>query len=121
MDRAGQAVAMARAGDDQGLGVLCMLDDNAPQGLASFEAPQGDTLEDGTQVSRGPGQEPRPDDPRRCVRVEPTAGNPLVSWATPKAEAVLEATEWLRGYRARNERQAHRGKRMLAHGALTLP
>ena len=50
IDRAVTAVAMARAFDDQGLGWLCMLDDNEHQGLDSFEATQVDTLEDGTRV-----------------------------------------------------------------------
>ena len=52
IDRAVNAVAMARAFDDKGLGLLCMLDDNEPQGLESFEATQVDTLEDGTRVYR---------------------------------------------------------------------
>jgi hypothetical protein len=117
IDRAVNAVAMARAFDDQGLGLLCMLDDNEHQGLDSFEATQVDTLEDGTKVYSGPWKEPRPDDPRRFVMVEPAAGKTLVYWATPKAEAVLEATEWPRVYRARNEMQEHSFKRMIDHGA----
>jgi hypothetical protein len=120
IDRAVNAVAMARAFDDQGLGLLCMLDDNEHQGLDSFEATQVDTLEDGTKVYSGPWKEPRPDDPRRFVMVEPAAGKTLVYWATPKAEAVLEATEWPRVYRARNEMQEHSFKRMIDHGALNI-
>ena len=50
IDRAVNAVAMARAFDDKDLGLLCMLDDNEHQGLESFEATQVDTLEDGTRV-----------------------------------------------------------------------
>jgi len=50
IDRAVNAVAMARAFDHQGWGVLCMLDDNEHEGLASFEATPVGTLEDGTQV-----------------------------------------------------------------------
>jgi hypothetical protein len=50
IDRAGHAGAMARAVDDQGVGLLGMLDDHEPQGLDSFEAPQGDPLEEGTRV-----------------------------------------------------------------------
>jgi hypothetical protein len=41
---------MARAFNDQGLGLLCMLDDNEYQGLDSFEATQVDTLKEGTRV-----------------------------------------------------------------------
>jgi hypothetical protein len=120
IDRAVNAVAMARAFNDQGLGLLCMLDDNEHQGLDSFEATQVDTLEEGTRVYRGPWKVSRPDDPRRFVMVEPAEGKPLVSWATPQVEAVLEATAWPRVYRARNEIQEQSFKRMIAHGALDI-
>jgi hypothetical protein len=50
IDRAVNAVAMAGAFDAQGLGVLCMLDDNEHHGLDSFEAQRVDTLTDGTAV-----------------------------------------------------------------------
>ena len=52
--------------------------------------------------------------------VEPAAGKPLGYWATPPVEAVLEATAWPRVSRERNERQEHRFKRMLDHGALAI-
>ena len=118
IDRAVNAVAMASAFDDQGLGLLCMLDDNEHRGLESFEATQVDTLEDGTKVYSGPWKGPRPDDPRHFVMVEPVEGKTLVYWATPKVEARLEVTEWPRVYRARNEMQEHSFKRMIDHGAL---
>ena len=50
--------------------------------------------------------------------VEPVEGKTLVYWATPQVEALLEATEWPRVYRARNEVQEHSFKRMIDHGAL---
>jgi hypothetical protein len=49
IDRAVNAVAMACAFDQQGLGLLCLLDDNEQQGRPSCEATLGDTLEDGTK------------------------------------------------------------------------
>jgi hypothetical protein len=49
-DRAVHAMALAWAFDAQGLGLLCMLDDNEHAGLESFEATVVDTLEDGTKV-----------------------------------------------------------------------
>src|SRR4029453_17305274 len=55
IDRAVNAVALARAFDTQGWGLLCMLDDNEHEGLDSFEATLVDTLEDGTRVFSGPG------------------------------------------------------------------
>jgi len=118
IDRAVNAVAMARAFDDKDLGLLCMLDDNEHQGLESFEAIQVDTLEDGTRVYSGPWKEPQPDDPRHFVMVEPVEGKTLVYWATPKVEAIVEGTEWPRVYRERNEIQEHSFKRMIDHGAL---
>ena len=50
IDRAVNAVALARAFDERGLGLLCMLDDNEQAGLGSFEATLVDTLDDGTRV-----------------------------------------------------------------------
>jgi hypothetical protein len=120
IDRAVNAVAIARAFHDQGLGLLCMLDDNEYQGLDSFEATQVDTLADGTRVYSGPWKVSRPDDPRRFVMVESPEGKTLVYWATPQVEAVLEVTEWPRVYRARNEMQEHSFKRMIDHGALDI-
>jgi hypothetical protein len=52
--------------------------------------------------------------------VEPAEGKPLVDWATPQVEAVLEATAWPRVSRARNEMQEPSFKRMMDHGALAL-
>ena len=50
IDRAVNAGAMAGAFNDQGLGLLCMLDDNEHAGLARFAATEVDLLEDGTRV-----------------------------------------------------------------------
>src|SRR2546428_6243820 len=50
IDRAVNAVAMACACAKQGWGLLCMLDDNEPDGLSSFDATPVGTLDDGTTV-----------------------------------------------------------------------
>ena len=42
IDRAVNSVALAEAFDEQGLGLLCMLDDNEHAGLESFEATEVD-------------------------------------------------------------------------------
>jgi hypothetical protein len=118
IDRAVNAVAMARTFDDQGWGLLSMLDDNEHQGLASFEATEVSTLEDGTRVYSGPWKVPRADDPRHFVMVEPAEGKTLVYWATPKVKDALAVSEWPRVYRARNEIQENSFKRMIDHGAL---
>jgi hypothetical protein len=118
IDRAVNAVAMACAFDDQGWGLLCMLDDNEHAGLDSFEATVVATLADGTKVYSGEWQVPRPDDPRHFVIVAPAEGKTLVYWGTPKVNAILEPTEWPRVYRERNEIQENSFKRMIDHGAL---
>jgi hypothetical protein len=120
IDRAVNAVALARAFDEQGLGLLCMLDDNEHQGLASFEATDLDTLADGTKVFSGPWKEVRQEDPRTFVIVAPPEGKTLVYWATPQVESVLEARVWPRVYRERTERQENSFKRMIEHGALNI-
>ena len=50
--------------------------------------------------------------------VEPAEGKTLVYWATPKVKDALEATEWPKVYRDRNEIQENSFKRMIDHGAL---
>jgi hypothetical protein len=50
IDRAVNAVALAEAFDAQGVGWLCLLDDNEPAGVESCEATEVATLEDGTRV-----------------------------------------------------------------------
>jgi hypothetical protein len=59
IDRAVNSVALAAAFDAQGLGLLCMLDDNEHAGLQSFETTSVETLEDGTRVYSGPWKEAR--------------------------------------------------------------
>jgi hypothetical protein len=118
IDRAVNAQAMASAFDAQGLGLLCLLDDNEHHGLESFDATLEGTLDDGSQVSSGPWKAPHKDDPRHFVIVEPAAGKIVVYWGTPKVKEALEPTEWPRVYRARTEIQAKSFKRMSDHGAL---
>lgn len=50
IDRAVKAVALAGAFDAPGLGLLCMLADNEPAGLARFAATEVARLTDGTRV-----------------------------------------------------------------------
>ena len=88
IDRAVNAVAIACAFDEHGLGLLCMLDDNEPDGLKSFEATMVDRLADGTTLSSGQWNVPRPEDPRHFVMVEPVEGKTLVSWGTPTLKAA---------------------------------
>ncbi len=120
IDRAVNSVALAEAFDEQGLGLLCMLDDNEHAGVESFEATSVETLEDGTRVSSGPWKEVRTDDPRHFVIVQPAESKTLVYWGTPKVKDALEAKEWPGVYRARNEIQEHRFKDMIDHGALEI-
>src|SRR5712691_91017 len=118
IDRAVNAVALARAFDNQDFGLLCMLDDNEHHGLESFEATLEETRKDGTKVYSGPWKMPRAEDPRHFVIVEPAVGKLLVYWGTPKVKATLEPTAWPQVYRERSERQENSFKRMIDHGAL---
>jgi hypothetical protein len=118
IDRAVNAVAMARAFDNKDLGLLCMLDDNEHQGLASFEATLEEIRKDGTKVYSGPWKIPKADDPRHFVIVEPVEGKTLVYWGTPRVKATVEPPTWPQVYRARSERQENSFKRMIDHGAL---
>jgi hypothetical protein len=118
IDRAVHAVARACAFDEQGLGLLCLLDENAYAGLGSFEGTVIERWADGPTLSRGTWSVPRPEDPRHCVIVEPAEGKILVDGGTPTVKAPLEPIAWPRVYRERKEMQEHRCKRMMDHGAL---
>src|SRR5205823_9360856 len=118
IDRAANAVALARAFDHQAFGLLCMLDDNEHHGLESFEATLEETRKDGTKVYSGPWKMPRADDPRHFVIVAPAEGKTLVYWGTPRVKATLEPTAWPQVYRERSELQENSFKRMIDHGAL---
>src|SRR5882724_3045514 len=120
IDRAVNAVVLAVAFDERGLGLLCMLDDNEHEGLESFEATEVDTLADGTRVYSGPWKAARKADPRHFVIVEPPADKTLVYWGTPQVQDVLEAREWPRVYRERNEIQELSFKGMIDHGGLDI-
>jgi len=118
IDRAVNALALARTFDHQGLGLLGMLDDNEPHGLESFAATLEETRKDGTRVYSGPWQIPRADDPRHVVIVEPVEGKTFVSWGTPRGKATVAPTAWPQVDRERRERQENSFKRMMDHGAL---
>jgi hypothetical protein len=118
IDRAVNALALARAFDHQDFGLLCMLDDNEHHGLESFEATLEETRKDGTKIYSGPWKIPRAEDPRHFVIVEPVEGKTLVYWGTPRVKATVEPTAWPQVYRERSEIQENSFKRMIAHGAL---
>lgn len=120
IDRAVNSVALAEAFAKQGLGLLCMLDDNEHAGVESFDATHVETREDGTRVYRGPWKEARTEDPRHFVIVEAAEGKTLVYWGTPQVQDALEAKAWPGVYRARNAIQEHRFKDMIDHGALNI-
>jgi len=120
IDRAANAVALASAFDAQGMGLLCMLDDNEHQGLQRFEATEVEQLADGTTVYSGPWKECRKEDPRHFVIVQPAEGKVLVYWATAKVAEALEASEWPRVYRERNDMQELSFKGMIDHGGLDI-
>jgi hypothetical protein len=120
IDRAVNALAIAAAFAKQDWGLLCMLDDNEHHGLESFDATSVGILDDGSQVYSGPWKEPREDDLRHFVIVEPAEGKTLVYWGTPKVKEALAPMEWPRVYRERTERQENSFKRMIDHGALEI-
>jgi hypothetical protein len=118
IDRAVNSVAMARAFEARGLGLLCMLDDNEHRGLESFKATQVGETDDATPLYSGPWKVARQDDPRHFVIVQSDEGKTLVYWGTPRVKAILEPTQWPQVYRERNELQENSFKRMKDHGAL---
>ena len=121
IDREVNSVAMARAFEQRGWGLMSMLDSNEYDGPGSgpgFDTTRIGELDDGSRVHSGRWKEPREEDPRSFVLVEPPEGRVLVYWGTPKVKESLEAIEWPEVYRQRNEIQENSFKGMIAHGAL---
>ena len=83
IDRAVNSVAVARSFEAQGLGLLCMLNDNEHQGLESFEATQVGETDEGIPLYSGRWKVARDDDPRHFVISQSDAGKTLVYWGTP--------------------------------------
>jgi hypothetical protein len=54
------------------------------------------------------------------VIVQPAEGQTLGYWGTPQVADALEAREWPRVYRERNEMQEHSFKGMIDHGGLAI-
>jgi hypothetical protein len=86
IDRAVNSVAMACAFAQQGLGLLCLRNDNEHNGLTSLATTEVATLADGPRVYSRAWKEARPADPRDFVIVEPAAGKTLVYWGTPPVQ-----------------------------------
>ena len=105
IDRALKSKAIAQAFDEAGLGLLCMLDDNEPHGVESFQATEVGPLDDGTRLYEGPWKVTREDDDRHFVIVEPQDRKPLVYWGSPQVKAEAELEAWPAIYRARTELQ----------------
>ena len=120
IDRALKSKAIAQAFDEAGLGLLCMLDDNEPHGVESFQATEVGPLDDETRLYEGPWKVTREDDDRHFVIVEPQDRKPLVYWGSPQVKAEAELEAWPAIYRARTELQENAFKRMMDHGALNL-
>ncbi len=118
IDRAVNSVALAVDFSEHHLGLLSMLDDNEYHGLDSFAAQCLETLDDGTQLYSGSWKVARPNDPRQFVISVPVEGKVFVYWATPPLATAVAMNRWPSVYRARNDLQENRFKRMIEHGAL---
>ena len=117
IDREVNSVDVARSFEENGIGLLSMLDRNEYDGLSSWTVTQIGTLADGSSVYEGKWATVRENDPRHFVIVE-TADRVLPYWGTSKVKEVLCPLEWPDVYRDRTEIQEHRFKEMKAHGAL---
>jgi hypothetical protein len=117
IDREVNSVEVARKFEENGIGLLSMLDRNEYDGLSSWSVTRIGTLGDGSPVYEGKWAKDRENDPRHFVLVE-TADRVLPYWGTSKVKEVLSPIEWPEVYRERTEIQEYRFKEMKAHGAL---
>lgn len=117
IDREANSVELARRFQDNGMGLLSMLDRSEYDGLSSWTVERIGTLTAGSPVYEGRWAKERENDPRHFVIVE-TPDRLLPYWGTPKVKEVLCPFEWPDVYRERTEIQENRFKAMKAHGAL---
>jgi hypothetical protein len=115
IDREANSVELARSFEENGMGLLSMLDGNEYADLSSWTATRIGALADGSVVYEG--KWAKPDDPRHFVLVQ-TGDRLLPYWGTSKVKECLCPLEWPDVYRERTEIQEHRFKEMKAHGAL---
>lgn len=118
IDREVNSVELAAKFEENGLGLLSMLDSNEYHGLSSWTVtPIGSLIEDRSTVYEGQWAQPRPNDPRHFVLVQ-TGDKALPYWGTSKVKEVLDPPEWPQVYRQRTHIQEYRFKEMKAHGTL---
>jgi hypothetical protein len=123
IDREVNSVEIARCFEQNGLGLLSMLDKNEYDGLNSWNVTRIGTLSDSDNgnecatVYEGEWAAPRANDPRHFVLVE-TSERVLAYWGTSTVKARLDSLLWPRVYRQRTETQENSFKRMKSHGAL---
>jgi hypothetical protein len=120
IDREVNSLAMSRAFESKGWGLLSMLDRNEYHGFESFESTPVAITEDGIWLYEAQWKEARQDDPRCFVLVWSPDGRLLVYWGTSKVKEHLAVSQWPRLYRQRSELQENSFKRMIDHGALNI-
>ena len=120
IDRAINSVAIAKAFDENNLGLLSMLNDSDHKGLESFEYTLIDTQADGTEVYSASWKIERPQDPRHFVITVPLSDKLLVYWGTQVFSEDTNKKDWPKIYRTRNHLQENSFKNMIAHGALNV-
>ena len=116
IDRAANSIALARDFDENKIGLLCMLNDDQYTGEDSFKTTLILKQSDGTKLYKGVWADERQDDPRQFVLTCPEAGKTLVYWATTVFSKEYEAKDWPSLYRARNDIQEKKFKRMKSRG-----
>ena len=116
IDRAANSLPLAKEFDKNKIGLLCMLNDDQYKGKDSFKTTLIIEQSDGTKLYKGVWADERIGDPRQFVLTLPETGKTLVYWATTAFAGTYEAKDWPSLYRARNDLQEKKFKRMKSRG-----
>ena len=120
VDREANSLELARAFDEAGLGLLCMLSSNQYEGLGSFDT-ELLAYDEETNISiyRGDwkSKKKKESDSREFVLME-SEQKELAYWGNAKVKEHFEYEDWPWLYRERTELQENSFKRMKAHGSL---
>ncbi len=119
IDREVNSESIGIAFEENGWGLLCMLDNNQYKDLSDWDYEFEGKLENGNEVYAGSwkDQDKRKKDPRHFVIVKKN-DRLLPYWGTSKIKETVPPPDWPKTYSERTEIQENAFKRMKCHAAL---
>jgi len=121
IDREVNSLQVALDFEDNGLGLLSMLNNNQYKALSDWDYQPAGALKDGSKLYTGQwrDEKKRREDPRHFVIID-NGERLLPYWGNAKMKADVNPVSWPEIYSERTEIQENSFKRMKSHGALEI-